>query len=162
MNVEKCLKAWSRRRDGELKPREAERLDAKGPPPADVEASLRAWDTVGDLLRRQPVPTPPAETMCIDVLREIRLRRAQRREAERIRAHWNWAAIAATLVLVVGLGVIGLRPMSPLHAHAAGPVVEWVEPELPGSSAMVYEDSENGAVVIWIVMPEGPPAEGPT
>lgn len=160
MNLIRELKLWSRRRDGELDPKSARQLDARDGLPALVDDSLGAWNELGERLRRQPIPTPPAEVMWNDVRRSIHLLKAQQREAERTHVHWDWAAIAATLVLFIGFGFFGIRILAPPAVHAAQSRVEWVEAELPGAGAMVYEDDASGAVVIWLVAPDGAPSNG--
>ncbi len=160
MNLFKQLKWWSRRRDGELDPKSERKLDARDTYPALIEEAVEQWDEIGDRLRRQPIPTPPAEVMWNDVRRQIHLLKAQEREAQRIRFRWDWAAITATLVLFLGVGFFGLRILSPPTAQAASSRVEWVEAELPGAGAMVYEDDASGAVVIWLVTPDAAPSNG--
>ncbi len=159
MNIFKELKRWSRRRDGELDARATHALDARKTQPALIEEALEEWENIGARLRRQPIPTPPAEVMWNDVRRAIHLLKAQEHEAARIRFRWDWAAIAATLVLFAGVGLFSTRVLSPPTALAA-PRVEWVDAALPGASAMVYEDQTSGAVVIWMVAPENGPANG--
>lgn len=153
MNVQRQLKLWSRRRDGELDPRRAARLEADGERPAFIDEAEAAWSELGDRLRSQPIPTPPAEAMWQDVRREIRRQAGERRGLRLPLIRLDWAAIAASAVFVVALGYFGLRIARPPDAMAARTPVEWVEAELPGSSAMVYEDKANGAVVIWLITP---------
>lgn len=160
MNVKKQLKLWSRWRDGDLDANQSARLVAEPLRPAPVEEALRAWEQIGDRLRRQPVPTPPAEALWADVRRAIRLAGAPERE---IPAFWaRWAVLAATLLILFGAGLLSVNLLSPPNAIADEPRVKWVEPELPDASAMVYEDQESGSVVIWLVMPGDMPAREST
>lgn len=149
MNREKQLEQLSRRRDGELDPREA--VDTQS---AELAEADRAWAEIGDMLRNQAIPVPPAEVMWNDVRREIRLSGARRATRKYRVLDWNWGWLAASAVVLVLLGFVGVRLMLPPDAYAALPRVEWVEAELPGSSAMVYEDEESGAVVIWLMATE--------
>jgi len=166
MNIDKQLKWWSRRRDGELSKGRCEQLDDLGIRPALVDEAEEAWQTAGDRLRSQAIPTPPAEVMWNDVRRDIHLLR----DDKRLHAHaqgrfrWDWAAITATALFMFVLGFFSLRIAMPPDAFAAPARVEWVEAELPGSSAMVYEDEASGAVVIWLVTPNNgaPAGEGNT
>lgn len=160
MNIIKEMKWWSRRRDGELDARSERKLDARDTHPALIEEAVEQWDEIGDRLRRQPIPTPPAEVMWSDVRRSIHLLKAQQREAVRTAVRLDWAAITATLVLFLGVGFFGLRILTPHTVQAGQPRVEWVEAELPGAGAMVYEDGVSGAVVIWMVTPDAVPSNG--
>jgi hypothetical protein len=159
MNIHQELKLWSRRRDGELNARAARALDAHAARPAVVEEAVQAWERIGSRLRGQPIPTPPADAMWQDVRRAIHLLKAQQTEAARARFRWDWATVAATASLVLGVGFFGVRLLAPPTAQAV-PRVEWVEAALPGAGAMVYEDAKSGAVVIWLFAPENGPMNG--
>lgn len=149
MKLEKQLEQLSRKRDGESDSREA--LEQAN---AEIAEADRAWTEIGEMLRNQEIPVPPAEVMWNDVRRGIRLA-GGRRPARKARVlDWNWGWLAASAVVVVLLGFVGVRLLMPATADAAIPRVEWVEAELPGSSAMVYEDEASGAVVIWLMTPE--------
>ncbi|HMP77217.1 MAG TPA: hypothetical protein PKE12_13050 [Kiritimatiellia bacterium] len=160
MNIDKQIKWWSRRRDGELAAPRARKIDDMGVRPALVDEAEASWKALGDHLRSESIPTPPAEVMWNDVRRAIHQLRDDRRShlhaAGRFR--WDWAALAATAIFMLALGFFSLRITMPSAAYADPARVEWVEAELPGSTAMVYEDESSGAVVIWLVTPNGPPA----
>lgn len=154
MNLDKQLKWLSRQRDGELDARRAARLDKGAIRPALLDEADEAWKEIGDHLRNQSIPTPPTEVMWTDVRREIRYAREDRWAREHTRGQWNWAVVAISAIFMALLGFFSLRLSMPPEAYASEPRVEWVEAELPGSSAMVYEDKESGAVVIWLMTPD--------
>ncbi|MBW7909264.1 MAG: hypothetical protein H3C50_10185 [Kiritimatiellae bacterium] len=158
MKREKQLELLSRWRDGELPPNERARVEA-------ARAALggeaeQAWEALGEHLRAQPVPAPTPEAMWNDVRRAIRVAQAEPAVAVGAGGRWNWAVAALAVLFMVGVGLFGVRIWLAPSAEAAMPRVEWVEAELPGSSAMVYEDEASGAVVIWLMTPdEGPSGE---
>ena len=160
MNSEKKLKWASRLLDGELDPPRAERLRPGGVPSALEENAEREWRALGDHLRAQPIPVPPAEVLWQDVHREIRKGAQEHWVHQHLRVRWDWEAVAASVVFIVALGYFGLKITSPVPAYAEPARVEWVEAELPGSSAMVYEDDTTGVVVIWLITPDANAAPG--
>lgn len=153
MKLEKQLEQLSRKRDGELRPHEAE-LGQGAEHAAELAEAERAWTEVGELLRNQAIPVPPAEVVWNNVRRELRQISGRRPERKVSVFDWNWGWLAASAIVLMLLGFVGVRLMLPTTADAAIPRVEWVEAELPGSSAMVYEDEASGAVVIWLMTPE--------
>jgi hypothetical protein len=160
MNLGRQLKWWSRRRDGELAPHRAARLDRDGLRPAVVDEAETVWKGLGDHLRNQAIPTPPAEVMWNDVRREIRRHAPEHWAEQHLKRPWDWATTTAIAIFMVLLGFFSLRISMPPEAHATEPRVAWVDAELPGATAMVYEDEQSGAVVIWMVTPADAPADG--
>lgn len=156
MKREKELEQLSRKYDGELDLHRAAEMETAALSQRAVEAE-RAWTKIGEQLRSLPVPTPPAEVMWSDVRRSIRLSKEEGRDATPARPRWHWALGVVTASCVVLAGLFLVRILVAPSAYASTPRVEWVEAELPGSSAMVYEDEASGAVVIWLMTPNEEP-----
>ncbi len=160
MSLERKLKWASRRRDGELDPARAGGPAPGHASPAYLDESERAWRALGDHLRAQAVPTPPAEVMWNDVRREIHREAQDHWVHQHLRRRWDWTAVAASVVFIVALGYFGIKITNPVPAHANPARVEWVRAELPGASALVYEDGSTGVVVIWLMTADADTAPG--
>ncbi len=152
MNERKQLEWLSRQRDGELDAARAARLEHE--PSATRAEAERVWSELGEHLRSQPVPAPTPEAMWNDVRRGIRLAQAEREPATHAGGRWSWAVAMVAVLFMLAVGIFGVRMWMAPTVEAAIPRVEWVEAELPGSSAMVYEDEASGAVVIWLMTPD--------
>ena len=151
--------AFSRIADGELSPRRAARLQAHLDVCPGCLKIRDQWVSVGVRLRERKIPAPKApEAAWADVRRAIRAGQADRHEAEEtwaIGAPLRWAA-AALLVMILGSGVFLTRQKGAVGVARAGATeVEFVETGLPDAMPMVYEDSESGCTVIWVVEANG-------
>lgn len=157
MNCEQARKALSRDLDGALDSSAQVRLQAHISTCAACRAAEASWREAGRLLRAQPVEAPPAEVMWSDVRRAIRqLPRRDEPTAPFIGWRLNWAAgiVAALFLLVAAVAVLRLvMPAHPVPSLASS-AVEWVESGDPNASTMVYEDADEGVVVIWLMTAE--------
>lgn len=159
MNCQKARKWISLDLDGELSARRAARLhEHLDKCPACFKAR-EDWVAVGARLRGRPVPgLKSADAAWADVRRAIRQEQEERYEAEEswvAGATLRWAA-AALVVMVLGAGLfLGGRKGGLGEVRAGGTQVEFVETGLPDAMPMVYEDSESGWTVIWVVEANG-------
>ena len=159
MNCEKARKWISLEMDGELSPRHAARLQAHLDRCPDCFKVREAWASVGARMRDRRIPVAKSpEAAWADVRRAIRSDQEERFEAEEtwvIGAPLRWAA-AALLIMILGSGVfLSLQKGGVGVARAGGTQVEFVETGLPDATPMVYEDSESGWTVIWVVEANG-------
>lgn len=159
MNCEKAQKWISLEMDGELSPRRMARLQAHLEMCPGCRQTRDEWTSVGIRMRDRQIPvlkTP--EAAWADVRRAIRSDEEERFEAEEswvIGAPLRWAA-AALLVMILGSGLfLNLQKGGRGMARAGGTEVEFVETGLPDATPMVYEDSESGWTVIWVVEANG-------
>ena len=169
MNCEKAQKWISLEMDGELAPRRSWRGALARSRLARLEAHLEMcagcrktrdeWASVGARMRDRQIPvlkTP--EAAWADVRRAIRNDQEERFESEEswvVGAPLRWAA-AALLVMIIGSGVfLSLQKGAVGVASVGGTEVEFVETGLPDATPMVYEDSESGWTVIWVVEANG-------
>lgn len=157
MNCARARKALSRRLDGELEPALRARLDEHLAGCAACRETDAAWREAGRLLREEPVRAPPAEVMWADVRRAIRQLPAREETPVPFigwRLHGAAAIVGALFVMVAAVGLLRLsRGTTEISAQAA-PAVEWVESDVADASTMVYEDAEDGVVVIWLMTAE--------
>ena len=163
MNCEKAQKWISLEMDGELSPRRAARLQAHLETCPMCRRTRDEWASVGVRMRERQVPVMKSpEAAWADVRRAIRRDREEREETEEawvIGAPLRWAA-AALLVMILGSGVfLTLQKGAVGMARAGGTEVEFVETGLPDATPMVYEDSESGWTVIWVVEANGKKGE---
>jgi predicted anti-sigma-YlaC factor YlaD len=159
MNCEKAQKWISLEMDGELSPRRTVRLRAHLDQCRDCFKTREGWASVGARMRDRQVPALKSpEAAWADVRRAIRNDQEERFEEESawdIGAPLRWAA-AALLVMIVGSGLFLSLQKGPAEvARAGGTEVEFVETGLPDATPMVYEDSESGWTVIWVVEANG-------
>jgi len=159
MNCEKAQKWMSLEMDGELSPRRAARLQAHLGACAGCLKTRDEWTSVGVKIRERQIPVLKSpEAAWADVRRAIRSDREERygtEESWSIGAPLRWAA-AALLVMILGSGLfLTLQKGAVGMARASGTDVEFVETGLPDAMPMVYEDSESGWTVIWVVEANG-------
>jgi len=159
MNCEKAHKWISMELDGELSPHRSARLQAHLDKCPACFKAREAWLSVGNRMRERQVPVLKSpEAAWADVRRAIRSSEEERIEVEEtwaIGAPLRWAA-AALLVMMVGAGLFaGMRKGPGGLVRGGGTVVEFVETGLPDAMPMVYEDSESGWTVIWVVEANG-------
>lgn len=159
MNCEKAQEWISLEMDGELSPRRAARLRAHLDKCPACFKAREAWGAIGEQVRARQVPAPKsAEAAWADVRRAIRSEQAERVEEEQtwaVGTPLRWAA-AALLVMIVGAGLFVKLQKGPGGlVRGGGTVVEFVETGLPDATPMVYEDSESGCTVIWVVEANG-------
>lgn len=159
MNCEKAQKWISLEMDGELSPRRAARLHAHLEMCPACLKIRDEWASVGVRMRERQIPVSQSpEAAWADVRRAIRKDEEERFEAEEswvIGATLRWAA-AALLVMILGSGVfLTLQKDTVGMVSTGGTDVEFVETGLPDATPMVYEDSESGWTVIWVVEANG-------
>ena len=159
MNCEKVKKWISLEMDGELSPRRVARLQAHlDRCPACCKAR-ESWASIGAQIQKRSVPgLKSPEAAWVDVRRAIRLDVRERQAKENVwmsSAPLRWA-VSALLVMILGSGLFLTLRKSPVRlARAAATDVEFVETGLPDATPMVYEDSESGWTVIWVVEANG-------
>jgi predicted anti-sigma-YlaC factor YlaD len=159
MNCEKARKWISLEMDGELAPRRVARLQAHLEACAGCRKTRDEWASVGVRMRERQIPVLKSpEAAWADVRRAIRSDQDERYEEEEswvVGAPLRWAA-AALLVMIIGSGLfLSLQKGAVGMARAGGTEVEFVETGLPDATPMVYEDSESGWTVIWVVEANG-------
>lgn len=159
MNCQKARKWISLDLDGELSARRAARLQAHLDRCPDCFKVREDWVAVGARMRGRRIPVAKSpEAAWADVRRAIRSDQEERFEAEEtwiIGAPLRWAA-AVLLIMIMGSGVfLSLQKGGVGVARAGGTQVEFVETGLPDAMPMVYEDSESGWTVIWVVEANG-------
>ena len=166
MNCAKSEELLSRAMDGELPAAELREFEAHLGSCPRCAALRDEWARYSALLREPVAPVQTAEAMWADVQRAIRRQREDgREEASVFGWRLRWAGVIIALVLLGAYGVgLGLRKQSArvVESAAAGKPaeVEFVETDVPGASALVYEDAETGWMVIWVAGME-PAAEAP-
>lgn len=159
MNCEKAQKWISLAMDGELSPRRAARLQAHLATCSGCRKTRDEWASVGVQMRERQIPVVKSpEAAWADVRRAIRNDQEERHEEEEawvVGATLRWAG-AALLIMILGSGIFLTFQKGPVEvARAGGTEVEFVETGLPDATPMVYEDSESGWTVIWVVEANG-------
>ena len=159
MNCEKAKRWISLEMDGELSLRRAARLHAHLDRCPACFKARESWALIGEQIQKRPVPgSKSPEAAWADVRRAIRLDAGERwakEQAWMAGAPLRWA-VSALLIMILGSGLFLTLRKGPVQwARAAATDVEFVETGLPDATPMVYEDSESGWTVIWVVEANG-------
>lgn len=159
MKCEKAKKWISLEMDGELLPRRANRLHAHFDTCLICQRTRNEWTSIGVRLRERHAPmmwTPDAAWA--EVRRAIyndQEKRKELGEAPVLGAPLRWA-VAALLIMIFGFGSFLTFQKSPIGiSQTRATQVEFVETGLPDATPMVYEDTESGWTVIWVVEANG-------
>ena len=159
MNCNKAKKWLSLTMDNELSAQKRERLEQHLAQCPACRALKEQWMSYGNILRQPTDSSINTEILRADVLREIRTFRPGK-ETRIIpgflhsRPVYAFAMIALVSIVIIG----GLRMFSdhalPVKIAERNTEVEWVETDVPGATAMVYEDEKTGLTVIWVISEE--------
>lgn len=151
----------SRGLDADLDPSERERLEALLQADSEAAGTQRAWERLGDSLRVRSAeaPAPDPALAWQDIRRAIRLAEDDASPIAPPVSRLRWAHALASLAIV---GLFGLsawqlwrtenRPVT----YPAYSRVEWVIPEVPGATTMIYTDEETDMTVIWMDVAQSP------
>lgn len=160
MNPRKAEQWLSAALDGELSPRQLERLDQYLSSHPELSALQEQWRALGDTVRSaQEAPGQTPEAAWQDVRRAIRLAgETATEESVAMGRRIRWAGAVAVAALLI-LGLYALLPSTRMIyqdriAQSDRTEVEWVETELPDAMSMVYEDEDTGLTVIWVLVAE--------
>ncbi|MFH0879666.1 MAG: zf-HC2 domain-containing protein [Lentisphaerota bacterium] len=162
MNCQKAELWISRSLDGELPESQRPGLEEHLSQCSNCRQLREQWLTCGQLMKdRKIVPGQTPEAAWADVQRAIRLQAPQKQRVKfPLVFGWQLQLGSAILALVVvGFGVHLWSRASSLPVAARAPAssattVEMVESGLPGASTVVYEDSNSGMMVIWLLTAE--------
>ncbi|NCC52890.1 MAG: hypothetical protein EOM20_16990 [Spartobacteria bacterium] len=159
MNCKKAQQWLSMAMDNELPADRREPLEQHLAQCPDCRAMQSQWSTYGQILRAPEAPAVNAGALRADVLRAIRTQRPERERALFPAIPYPRLAYSVAITALICTVIIaGLR----FYPYSAGPEttaepntqVEWVETDVPGATAMVYEDEETGLTVIWVITTE--------
>lgn len=166
MNRQHAEQWLSQALDGELSPRRQRKLEAYLAAHPELRQRETEWRAIGAQLHAQlPAPAHTSEAAWQDVQRAIRLQQAGKQavepSSEAAAGIWLYLrrmGVGAGIVLVALGAWIWLRAPVPgpaaTIAEADRTEVEWVETDLPDAMSMVYEDTETGITVIWVMTDE--------
>ncbi len=159
MNCKQTKKWLSLAMDNELSAQKCERMEQHLAHCPECRALKEQWMSYGNILR-QPANTPlNTDVLRADVLREIRTSRPDKEKLVipgllHSRPVYAFAMVAIVSVMIMaGLRMFSGRVQTVKIAER-NTEVEWVETDIPGATAMVYEDEETGLTVIWVITEE--------